>query len=190
MKNLTILAMAALCLSAQAKVKGEIKPIIKGTMTDPRNNITYNTIKVSGKTWMAENLDYAYGSSYCYEFKQENCDKYGHLYDWESAKKVCPKGWHLPSDEEWSELSGALGSKGLADASWYGDNSSGFGALPAGYRIADGSFYSLGSSALFWSSTPSGESDAWYRYLGEDNAEFKRFNHFRSRALSVRCLQD
>ena len=75
---------------------------------DKRDGQTYKTIMVEGKMWMAQNLNINVEGSYCYKDKDKdkdvNCEKYGRLYTWEVAKEACPKGWHLPSDEEWREM--------------------------------------------------------------------------------------
>ena len=73
--------------------------------TDSRNDKVYKTVKMPGlKVWFAENLNYAAEGSKCYDNEEENCQKYGRLYDWATALKACPKGWHLPSKEEWDGL--------------------------------------------------------------------------------------
>jgi TonB family protein len=110
----------------EAKVKAEAIRKANGgsTFTDIRDKKTYKTIKIGKQTWMAENLDYHGEDGYlglCYGDKPkekirepENCKKYGRLYDWNEAKKACPKGWHLPNDKEWQTLIDFAGGKEVA----------------------------------------------------------------------------
>jgi hypothetical protein len=87
----------------------------KGKFTDSRDGQTYQTIKIDNQVWMAENLNYRTSSgSWCYDNSSDNCEKYGRLYTWETAKGVCPSGWHLPSTKEWSVLIANLGGKDVA----------------------------------------------------------------------------
>ena len=69
---------------------------------DPRDNKSYSTILLrDGKTWFAENLNFKTEKSWCYNDQNRLCETNGGLYLWEDAKKACPGGWRLPSDDEW-----------------------------------------------------------------------------------------
>ena len=128
---------------------------------------------------------------------------------------VCPDGWHLPSDAEWKVLEMTLGMS-QADADKYdwrgsdeggqlkeigfskwempntgGSNSSGFTAVPGGFRGNKGVFYSLGQYATFWTASEEGGTDkAWYRTLYFNYETVYRQYNFKSQGFSVRCVQD
>jgi uncharacterized protein (TIGR02145 family) len=74
------------------------------SLTDPRDNQNYKVIKIGDLTWIAENMNYKTGTSWCYNDEDFNCEKYGRLYDWNAAMKACPSGWHLPKHAEWTYL--------------------------------------------------------------------------------------
>jgi len=155
-----------------------------GSFTDSRNGQKYKTLKIGNQTWMAENLNYRTGSSWCYDDNSSNCNKYGRLYTWNAALNACPNGWHLPSDAEWTTLTNYLGGASVAGtkmkstSGWIdggnGTNESGFSALPGGYRNSSGSFYFLGETGIFWSSTEYNSYYAWLRYLLYNNSEVSR----------------
>jgi uncharacterized protein (TIGR02145 family) len=87
-----------------------------GTFTDSRDGKVYKTVKIGDQVWMAENLAYkpTSGNSLKYESEADYTAVYGYLYDWKTAMKVCPKGWRLPTDDEWAELSEYLGGEKIA----------------------------------------------------------------------------
>jgi uncharacterized protein (TIGR02145 family) len=157
--------------------------------TDSRNGKTYRVVKIGSQTWMAENLNYATGNSWCYDNESSNCAKWGRLYDWRTARSACPSGWHLPSDEDWKGLD-ALPAKGIRTQSWSGTNATGFNALSAGSHSSDGSFGNAGSYAFFWSSTENGAQFAWSRYLHADYETLNRSSNLKTTGFSVRCLKD
>jgi uncharacterized protein (TIGR02145 family) len=175
------------------------------TFTDARDGKKYKTVKIGNQTWMAENLNFKTDTgSWCYKNKRKNCLKYGRLYNWETATAVCPNGWHLPSDAEWTSLFDYLDGEKVAGGKmkeagteyWRSpnrgaDNSSGFTALPGGYRdYDDGSFHSLGYNASYWSSTEYGGTDAWDRALVYGSASMGRYYFSKMYDFSVRCLKD
>ncbi|GBU22477.1 hypothetical protein R80B4_02386 [Fibrobacteres bacterium R8-0-B4] len=141
--------------------------------TDARNGKKYNTVKIGGMVWMAENLNYQpqTGNSWCYKDSASYCDKYGRLYDWNTAKQVCPKGWHLPDTWEWKSLvvlvdvagGGKAGTMLKAKSGWEklsdetngnGTDDYGFSAMPGGCRNNRDKSYAQNSSyGHWWTST-------------------------------------
>ena len=146
-----------------------------------------------------------------------NYNIYGVLYNWPAAMNgaassttnpsgvqgVCPDGWHLPSDAEWTELTDYLG--GTSDAGgklketgtthWNSPNTSatnetGFTALPGGNRYYDGSFDGIGSNGYWWSATEGDAADAWYRFMIFINSNVYRDYYFKELGFSVRCVRD
>jgi len=176
---------------------------VKGTFKDFRDGKVYKTVKIGTQTWLAENLAFKpdSGNYWAYKNDQNNTAKYGYLYDWKTAKIVIPKGWHLPSDAEWSELINNLGGDSIAGGKlkatidWQSPNegatnSTGFSALPAGFRISDfGSCGNLGISAAFWSSAPV-DNNTWVRQLDNKFGWVSRTKSHIKNGFSVRCLKN
>ncbi len=82
-------------------------------LDDSRDGQEYKAVIIGGRAWMVENLRYEAEGSYCFK-DDESCDEYGHFYTWDVAKKSCPEGWHLPSQNEWSGFFSTDWGKDLA----------------------------------------------------------------------------
>lgn len=190
---------------------------------------TYDIVEIGDQCWMAENLnigtringsedmsDNLVIEKYCYDNIESNCDTYGGLYQWsemmqyittEGAQGICPDGWHLPSDEEWTTLSDFLGGTNVAGgkmkeagtAHWNSPNtgatnSSGFTVLPGGRRLHTNNlywFWGLLGHAYFWSSTEISPTNAWIRHLNWEIESINRYDNFqKTNGSSIRCLKD
>lgn len=159
----------------------------KGKFYDSRNNQIYNTVKIGDKVWFAENLNYKVSNSWCYDDIQENCEKFGRLYSWESAKKACPKGWHLPGMEEWKKFEEKYGI--LAYKYLTSKNQIGFNAKLGGYRNSDELYKSMNYNGAYWSSSENSYSYAWYYEFSGNNTSFKKFGS-KDGGKSCRCIKN
>ncbi|MHC1737477.1 MAG: FISUMP domain-containing protein [Ignavibacteriaceae bacterium] len=191
------------------------------TLTDYDGNI-YQTVQIGTQTWMKENLKsihYSDGVLIPNVASYNNSDSlasvYGRLYTWDAAMKnsttqkaqgVCPGGWHVPSNAEWSALESFLGGalvaggkmKDTVSGYWKAPNkgatnSSGFSALPAGEYDAfytPNIFQLLSEFAVFWTSTQTSTLLARERYLAFDSSACLSFNWYKVMKYSIRCIQD
>jgi len=133
---------------------------------------------------MAENLNYeAKEGSKCDDDNPANCKKNGRLYEWETAKKVCPSGWHLPSNVEWNKLMNFAGGDKAAEKlkakSWNGVDAFGFSALSGGSN--------------WWSSSEEGGYDYNYNYDGfifYSGEQAYNEEYTESYFNYVRCIKD
>jgi uncharacterized protein (TIGR02145 family) len=182
---------------------------------DKRDGKEYNIVRIGGSAWMARNLDYrpSSGNSWCYKNSDSNCVKYGRLYDWNTAKTVCPVGWHLPTRQEFGKLvkvaggtgeygaGGTAGTRLKSTTGWNsiqgngnGTDNYGFAALPGGY-YANGSFYHAVDKHGFWrgrwwAATERDASFAYYRLMGYGSDYVDEGWDDKSFGFSVRCLGD
>ena len=149
------------------------------------------------------------GNAECLESSiPEACDEewslieYGRLYNWHAVndeRDLCPTGWHVPTDWEWSNLLNHLGDpvsageKLKTDYGWNGGNgtnSSGFSGLPSGTRgWSSAVFGYAGNRAYWWSSSTDGQK-AWARWLSNSTQSVGNVNTFLTSGFSVRCIQD
>lgn len=192
----------------------------EGSFTDPRDGQVYKTTTIGTQTWMAQNLNYATASSYCYDKDFASCSKYGRLYTWaaavgqsddscgygklcvftEKVQGVCPPDWHIPALAEFETLFSAMGNpasigKRLKSSSGWsykgsGNDKYGFSALPAGYRYVNGHFLDQGTSTFFWCSETDGNYFACSMNIIFSNDYVTISFESKSDGFSVRCVKD
>ena len=198
-----------------------------GSMTDIQGN-TYKTVKIGDQWWMAENLKVTvFNDKTKIDTTWENTTKaayciydntLGALYNWkviDNQSKIAPKGWHIPTDDEWKELEKTIGMETaeLEKTAWrgtneadkilakykapaeselyaFGTNESGFNALFAGCRLFSGGINQEKNTAFWWTSTPSNENEAWYRYIDAKQKKIFRQHTYTSYGFSIRCVKD
>ncbi len=169
-----------------------------GSFTDARDGKTYKTVKIGNQTWMAENLAHKTNKGcWAYDNDQSNVTKYGYLYNWETAKIVCPTGWHLPTKSEFKTLldnysngNDIVGNRKANYKALISGNNSGFLDSLGGFRSDGGNYYEIGKACSFWSSTPVGDSFANELSIESSNKFVYVFHYFRNWGFHVRCLQD
>jgi len=202
------------------------------TVSDIDGNV-YNTVSIGTQCWLAENLktetytngdpipgnldaatwtSTTSGAQAVYNGVASNKAIYGLLYNWyavNDARGLCPTGWHVPTDGEWTALTDGLGGTAVAGGKlkqtgtlsagtglWFSPNtgatnSSGFTGLPAGSRNFTGTSYApVGLNCDWWTSTKIGGSSPYYRQVYYNNATVGRFLLLETYGISVRCLKD
>jgi uncharacterized protein (TIGR02145 family) len=229
--TLTIFSIAFIFIIMNCEKQNDNLPV-----KDADGNI-YQTVTIGNQVWMVENLrtthyrngdpipriteinDWSNRNSgaYC-EYKNEvtNSQAYGMLYNWyviTDKRNICPKGWHIPTDEEWHELVSYLDSVASINNSiveskraggmlkengtlhWStpnvgASNTSGFTGLPGGTRIHNGYFNIISKYGYYWTSSEKGSDLAWFRVLDYDNSGVLRFQGFKRNGFSIRCIKD
>jgi uncharacterized protein (TIGR02145 family) len=137
--------------------------------TDARDGLKYKVVRLDGQWWMAENWKYEVAGSYCYDNDITFCTEYGRLYDWKAAIETCPKGWRLPTDEDWFSISQKLHAED-PDSDWQQqafknlttNGNSGFNAILGGYRNSFGGFKFKGEKGTYWTMSEDGEDYPCY----------------------------
>jgi uncharacterized protein (TIGR02145 family) len=154
------------------------------------------TVVIGNYTWMTENINRKIGNSWCYDDNESNCDRFGRLYDWNTALEVCPEGFHLSSSSEWNDLTNAMGgssvsAKKLKSNAANGTNNYGFSAeLGGGWSSTDKKFVVGGANGYWWTSTESSDSEVVWRYVAHGIAAVgSKGDGDKGDGLSVRCVQ-
>lgn len=191
------------------------------------NGYTYGLVAIGDQCWFAENLqtesyrngdpipsglndaDWSSTTAGAVAVYDEGSDgavanliAYGRLYNWYAVsdpRGVCPNGWHVPTDVEFSDLVNFLGgslvaalpmkSAPLDEPAWDGTNASGFSGLAGGSRTVGGEFNAIDSFGYHWSVTSTGTA-AWSRRMSSGNAGVSRLNSSPRLGVSVRCVKD
>ncbi len=161
------------------------------TFRDNRDRKIYSAIIIGQQAWMAENLRYKAGDSWCYFNKKKNCKKYGRLYGWDAAQTACPAGWHLPANIEWQQLIDYLGGDKKAGFNLALDFNLGFDIVFGYPPNINGRFNAEGTQTNFWSATANNNETAWSYYLLKDKLPLVFKSYFsKNYNLSCRCVQD
>lgn len=202
-------------------------------LTDVDGNI-YNTVLIGNQCWMKENLETTkYRNNTSIEYPGSNNtawqtnntgayawynndiswkDSYGALYNWHAvnnSNSLCPTGWHVPTDAEFTVLTDYLGGTSVAGGKmksartfpdphprWESPNAgatneSNWSGLPGGYRDPNGTFNHVGSYGYWWSTTVhASPNNAWYRYLNFNDGIVNRNYGGMAIGFSIRCLRD
>ena len=219
--------------------------VLPGQVVKDGDGNEYKTVTIGTQVWLAENLKttrYSDGTplvnvkdrdewanlttpAYCwYNNDVNNSSKYGNLYNWfavdpnsNGGKNLCPEGWHVPAENDWSVLLHFLYNNGygfegerrsvaksLADTTGWKlhdvagnvgtqqeiNNKTGFTALPAGYRNFRGEFTNLVSYSYWWTSTENSEMKARYRFMHNYYSYVGKGDFRKQNGFSVRCLKD
>lgn len=189
-----------LSISWRDKISVQINEI--GSFTDTRDGKIYKIIKIGDQWLMAENLAYKpeQGNFWAYDNDSSNVAKYGYLYDWETAKKAAPKGWHLPTESDWKTLRKSFGGK--RDVFKYLGGTmekvykqmvvidSGFNAILCGIRSGRGKFMYLGDRTDFWSSSKSDQGQWFYVLDGKKDGKPDSFLDSKEGTAAMACMQD
>lgn len=191
-------------------VKDNFQPITIGKQVWMLKNLNVDTYKngvkithaVDSATWISS----IYGAWCYYNNDSTNGAVYGKLYNWYAVfdpRGLAPKGWHIPSNDEWDTLVVYLGSESVTgtkcketgtkhwiDPNKGATNECGFTALPGGYRADDCSFGFLAKDGLWWSSTKYDVPRAWAWLMFNYSTDIIKDMYTKEYGLSVRCIKD
>ncbi len=225
-KSLTLISPNGTIYNVTVDDAGNLTTQCPSSITDCNGN-NYDVILIGSQCWMSENLvtsRFNDGSEipleihsaiwstltspgYCW-YNNDSAtfgSTYGAMYNWYAvnAGNLCPKGWHIPTDEDWSTLITYAGGESVAGGNlkeadtthWKSPNIGatnefGFTALPGGGRSGTGSFYGEGVRGNYWSATDFDATNAWYRALYYDYTIVYRTNNDMKNGFSIRCIRD
>lgn len=225
MKKLVVFALMGILLISMnsCKKNDDEEPLI---IKDGDGN-QYTYVTIGTKKWLVENLrtthyndgtpiplvtdNNQWGSlispAYCW-YNNDSAryfESYGALYNWYAVDtdKLCPKGWHVSTDSDWTELTTTLGGDSIAggklkeagtehwnDPNIGGTNEYGFTALPGGYRNFDGQFFGISGNGNWRSTDEYDATNAWYWYIIYNHTDCYKYYGSKKGGFSVRCVKD
>ena len=201
MKNLLVLFMALCVASPVFAAKGKHATKARpAEFKDPRDKQSYRLVKIDGREWFGDNLNFKAENSYCYDDSDDNCMAYGRLYTWDAAKKACPAGFRLPNQEDFESLWTAAGADFNAayllktTYGWKGETNGNdtlkFSAMPAGNRFDDETYGNMSKFAFFWSDyAEEGSGDARVWFMTKKSMGFSYSAKPKIFGFSVRCVR-
>ena len=149
------------------------------------------TVRLGSQIWMKRNLNVVMDSSVCFKHKEQHCEIFGRLYNWETALKACPQGFRLPTDDDWSQLIEYMGGLNLAGYKLLVGGESGFDVLLGGNYNAELDIFSYQyRQAYFWTATPFSETAAWMRHFINEKTNVNRSTVKKHYFFSVRCIKN
>ena len=179
---------------------------------DTRDNKVYPSVQIGTQCWMTANLNYGstipssqvqydncISEKYCYNDLAGNCTKYGGLYQWDEVMKyddtpagqgLCPPGWHVPTESEWTILFNYYISNALAGKPLQDTIISGFKAQTSGVFYLNSSWSFNGFATLFWSSTPWSAKKGISHGMNVYDYSVSMYPSSRANAFPIRCLYD
>jgi uncharacterized protein (TIGR02145 family) len=189
-----------------------------GTPTVTYGGRTYNTVQIGTQCWLKENLNIGTMiksgaqtkngiiEKYCYDNNEDNCIKYGGLYQWQEAvnytvsdqnvQGICPSGWHIPTLQEFQTLvaqvnndGDALKAIGVGEGAGAGTNTSGFSALLSGTVGTDNHSSHQLVYAYFWTSTSYNPDFSYILSVGFDYKDINLYANGTGAGFCVRCIK-
>jgi len=223
---LIVMGMFLMLTNSCEKDEKKDDPAPDITVTDIDGNV-YKTVTIGTQVWMLENLKVTKlndgtaiplvtdktswlnlttpGFCWYNNYEATNKDTYGALYNWYTVNtgKLCPTGWHVPTDAEWTTLTSYLGGESVAGGKlkeagtthWKSPNTgatneSGFTGLPGGMRNVPGFFYNIKDSGIWWSSTEYDATDGLLSRADYNYGGFYKHNLVKTCGFSIRCVKD
>ena len=203
------------CVNSASRVITVTNPnlfVCGENLTDVRDNKLYNTVLIGVQCWMAESFNYGTEiistkdqldnctpEKYCYGDNPANCTNYGGFYQWDElmaysvvsgSQGICPPGWHVPTEAEWTLLFSNFINNGFAGSALKATGYSGFNALIEGASFFNRGYSFNNFAGFYWSSDSQGAYKAWAHGMNSFNASISFYPSSRSNAFSVRCIRD